>query len=136
MAHVDDIEEIRQLIARICHFTDSGQYQRWVECFANDGVLEFNGRRIVGHQAILATREGLLGITPRRHWISNVVIDVDGDEATAASYLLEVSATSKPSVLMSGVYRDRIRRVDGTWRLSERVFVADGDGPTASPAAD
>lgn len=87
-----------------------------------------SGTRTVGRDALLELGRGIGGMyasAPMRHVVTNVVIDVDGDDATSESYLQILSVGPQPSVMTTGVYHDRLRRVDGCWRFTERVMEPD-----------
>jgi uncharacterized protein (TIGR02246 family) len=127
MSQLDDVDEIRQLIARYCHLVDARRIEEWVDCFTDDAVFEVRGSRHEGRDALLKLGQGLRESGNRsRHWVTNVLVDVDGDHATSESYLMMLSATAEPALLGSGVYRDRVRRVDGRWRFAERIVTFDG----------
>jgi hypothetical protein len=49
----------------------------------------------------------------------------DGDGATGRSYLTVLVAGAQPQVLMTGRYRDTLRREAGGWRFVRRDFQAD-----------
>ena len=79
-----------------------------------------------GRDELRAGFPTLRGSQATRHWIGTVAIDVDGDDATSTAYLLCVTATFPPTFLVSGVYHDSFRRVDGRWLFSERLLTLDG----------
>ena len=63
--------------------------------------------------------------TPRtRHVITNVNIQVDGDGATARSYVTVFQQTDVLPLqpIASGCYLDRFERVDGNWRFADRLI--------------
>jgi hypothetical protein len=63
--------------------------------------------------------------TPRtKHVVTNVVIDVDGDTATARSYATVLQQTDVLPLqpIASGRYVDRFERVDGRWRFADRLI--------------
>jgi hypothetical protein len=63
--------------------------------------------------------------TPRtRHTITNLDIRLDGDAATARSYVtvLQQTPTLPLQPVASGHYIDRFERVDGTWRFADRLI--------------
>jgi uncharacterized protein (TIGR02246 family) len=137
MSTLDDVEEIRQLLARYCHLGDSLHSHAFAECFTDDAVVDNNGVRIVGRDAIRETVEAyrpVYAATPLRHVSTNVLIEVNGDEATSSSYYMLLATGAEPRVLRIGTYRDRLRRVDGGWLFSERVATSDG-GPAIAPPA-
>jgi hypothetical protein len=63
--------------------------------------------------------------TPRtRHVITNLTMEVDGDVASARSYLtvfqeVPVGSGALQPILVGG-YEDEFRRVDGVWRFARR----------------
>jgi uncharacterized protein (TIGR02246 family) len=129
-----DVEEIRQLLARYCHAGDSLDSDAFADCFTDDAVIIANGVRSVGQDAVRASVEAMRPVyaaTPLRHVTVNIVIDIDGDEAQASSYYMLFLTGADPRVLAIGTYRDRLRRVDGRWRLSERVATSDGGSALA-----
>jgi len=67
-----------------------------------------------------------------RHQPSNFVIDGDGDEATMRSYCTVVSGGSRDNpfveparITFQGRYEDRLRRVDGAWKIAHRKIITD-----------
>ncbi|HEX4225523.1 MAG TPA: nuclear transport factor 2 family protein, partial [Pseudonocardiaceae bacterium] len=62
--------------------------------------------------------------TPRtQHVTTNIAIDVDGDQATATSYVTVFQAVTDLLALQpiaSGRYRDTFTRHNGQWRFVER----------------
>jgi NAD(P)-dependent dehydrogenase (short-subunit alcohol dehydrogenase family) len=62
-----------------------------------------------------------------RHWTSPPVIDGDGDIATGQAFLMVLRPGSAPAagVILTGLYRDAYRKVDGRWCFAERIFSAD-----------
>jgi ketosteroid isomerase-like protein len=128
-APAQDCEEIRQLIARYCHHVDSVQSKEIVGLFSSDAVLDIAGTKTVGTEAIEAFFEGLRAVydvKPMLHHVTNVLVDVDGDEATSQSYILVVVPGDPIAIAMTGRYDDRFRRIDGQWRFVERRMTPDG----------
>jgi uncharacterized protein (TIGR02246 family) len=134
MSDLEDVEEIRQLFARYCHAGDSGACDTFAECFTEDALVDANGLLSVGREAIRKTCESYRHVNaaaPMRHITANIVISVSGDDAEANSYFLLLAAGEQPGLLRTGSYRDRLRRGDGRWYLSERIATSDG-GPVIS----
>ena len=71
-------------------------------------------------------------VDQRRHLITNLVIDeLGGDEAVTRCFLTVLSVPkSGGSVELrgTGVYHDRLRRIDGSWLIAERRLVLDALG--------
>jgi hypothetical protein len=126
MGHLEDIDEIRQLLVRIFHAGDAFDKEQWLDCYTDDAVFDSPIIHMEGRDELLEGFPHLRGTSPTRHWIGNILVEVDGEEATSSSYLLCVSATQPPRFLVSGVYHDRFRRVDGRWLFSERILALDG----------
>jgi uncharacterized protein (TIGR02246 family) len=134
MSGLEDAEQIRQLYAKYCHAGDSGDCNAFAQCFTEDAVVDANGHLSTGRAAIRESCEAyrpVYAATPMRHVVTNILIDVDGDEAQADSYFLLLAATEHPGVLRTGTYRDRLRRVDGHWFLSTHIIRSDGGALTA-----
>ncbi|MGH8996315.1 MAG: nuclear transport factor 2 family protein [Acidimicrobiales bacterium] len=63
--------------------------------------------------------------TPRtKHVVTNVAIDVDGEQASAHSYATVFQQTDVLPLqpIASGRYIDRFERVDGSWRFVDRLI--------------
>jgi uncharacterized protein (TIGR02246 family) len=123
-----DCEEIRQLIARYCHHVDSVQAKEVTALFSDDAVVEIGGSETRGAEAIEAFYTGLKAVydvAPMLHHVTNVVVDVDGDEATSQSYILVLGIGNPTTISMTGRYEDRLRRIDGEWRFTERRMTPD-----------
>jgi 3-phenylpropionate/cinnamic acid dioxygenase small subunit len=126
-----DYEEIRQLLARYNFAIDLGDAEGWAACFTEDGVFHctpeggpLTGRH-VGEDALVASspRPVELNRGRARHWNWNLDIDGDGRTATMRCYLAALSATGAddPAALrITGVYRDRLVKLDDGWRFAER----------------
>lgn len=126
MSRADDLDEIRQLLARIFHAGDAFDVDTWLDCYTDDAEFESPHICMSGRDELRAGFPTLRGTTPTRHWIGTIAIDLDGDEASSTAYLLVVSATFPPTPVVSGVYHDRFRRVDGRWLFSARHLALDG----------
>ncbi|GGJ60473.1 nuclear transport factor 2 family protein [Streptomyces brasiliensis] len=77
-----------------------------------------------GIEGIVAAAHLLWAQSPHmHHWMSNILIDIDSDEATATSALdcLVANVESGPTQV-GGVYRDRFERRNGRWGIVERRF--------------
>ena len=115
-----DRDAIRDLLARYTYNGDRGRLDAMTACFADDGVLEYLGKAPQGPAAIKAalssgTRDARL--TFIRHHITNPLIAVDGDGATARSYFT-VHSNFGPD--HSGTYDDRLVRTADGWRFAHR----------------
>ena len=127
-----DYEQIRQLLARYNFAIDLGDPQGWAACFTSDGVFEctgvpqgssFGGRH-VGREALTeyAKTHYARAKGHARHWNWTLEINGDGDNATMRCYLLALTTAARAGEVRggSGIYRDKLRRVDGSWLFAER----------------
>jgi len=78
----------------------------------------------------------------KRHFITNVVIKVDGDTATSRAYWFIMNnrtADRKGYSEAYGHYESELRKVDGQWYFTKRkIFneeMADRTAPLANPAS-
>jgi hypothetical protein len=98
----------------------------WLELWTDNGAFVVDGDRTEGRDALRNLGGGIDLAMGLRHVVTNVVVDVDGDTATSASYLQIAVGGRPPNPVMSGRYADTLRRVDGEWRFVERALTADG----------
>jgi len=115
-------EEIRELVARYAHFADSGRFEELVALFAEDGVLEIDGREPVrGRRALLEFLNGARE-SPRgrfiRHHVSSVRITVSAPGvAEGSSYFLVLTERGPDHW---GRYRDRYALQGDRWVFTTR----------------
>ena len=69
---------------------------------------------------------------PSRHIPTTFVIDGAGDEATMHSYVTVVGTGEQASLVFQGRYEDRLRRVDGEWRIAHRRIITDWIDPAVA----
>jgi hypothetical protein len=67
----------------------------------------------------------------KRHFIGPAMVDIDGDQAMAISYWWVAKTVAPQTVNATGTYRDKLRRIDGQWKIVHRVQTLDSDGRTA-----
>jgi uncharacterized protein (TIGR02246 family) len=120
----DDLAAINQLYAAYCHAIDDRDGKAFSSCFVPDGSLEVGGQATAGHEALTRFAEELApGL---RHVVSNVHIEGDGAEAHGRAHVLVYTQVEgSPSLMVSGRYRDSLRRVGDAWLFDERHFTPD-----------
>ncbi len=128
----DDRVEIRDLISRYNKAIDTGDADGYANTFTPDGefigiVGTFNGRdELRAFAAAYATEEQYAEFASAQHWVTNVVAEGDGDEATVFSHLQMVKPLPDGgSILLVGHYDDIVRKVDGQWLFAQRIVVSD-----------
>lgn len=115
-----DREEIRELIATYAHRVAHGV--PFDDLFTEDGAYINSRSAIRGRKNIEKFfADGRARQTdPALPMIHNYIIRIKGDEATGiCSNELRLTENGK-SIIASGYYEDRYRRVDGHWRFAQR----------------
>lgn len=127
---LDDLVE-RDRVARVlfayADHVDRAQVDPLLALFTTDARFDFGfGRVFEGHEQLGQLFERLALNEATSHHVSNVVVDVEGDEATARSavYAFHRRAGTGDEVHLWGRYTDRLVRVDGAWLFRERVLRA------------
>lgn len=134
-----DRDDIRQLLARYCHTLDFTDLDGFVGCFTPDGYFSpESSKRWEGHAELreFAQACGKHYVGHIRHFIANSLIEGEGDEAYASTYMFSSRDGGTPEgegqspfsrFLSSGLYQDRLVKIDGRWFIAERTFRYDGD---------
>ena len=147
--YANDRSEIEDLQSRYLFALDWQDPELYASTFTEDGVLIWAGGTVKGRAAIVkemqqareVDKRAIAGTAPlrpfrRRHFISNVVLRVDGDRATGRTYWFEFNndmRDRRPYLGAYGHYQDELRRVDGRWLFSRRqIFNEQRDDMVAS----
>lgn len=114
---------------------DSRDEKRMAGSFTDDCVLtmQIAGGDVIGpfegHAAVMKLFIDSLAQQDdqRRHVTTNIVVDDETDDrATAWSYLTLVTVKDGAlKVISSGVYKDEVVRVDGSWKVRRRHIALD-----------
>jgi hypothetical protein len=127
-------DAIRNLLGTYCERMDLGDFDGIGALFAHGQLADEHGNPFaVGAEAVTAmyrTGTKLYGGSPRtKHVVSNTVIDLDDDHASAtarSSYVVFQQTDDLPlQAIIAGRYRDVFECPDGPWRFSERRFTID-----------
>ena len=133
----DDAVAIQQLYARYNHLVDSGRGAEWAATFVEEGTLDTGMGFAVDGTPAARTEFGdnvPVMMPGSRHVASNVWIDGDGATAEGSAYLqlwVADEETGGSKLLVSGLYRDTLRRTDAGWRFVDLVLVPDAGQRTA-----
>lgn len=124
---------INDLFVRYTRAIDAGDVDTLVDCFTQDGSLQSPAvGEYAGHAAIRAFAERFAAFrrngSQLRHVISNLVMQVEGDRASASCYLVVFLTKDGASrMLAPGQYECELRKADGAWRFQKRVVMHDHD---------
>jgi len=123
-----DFRAIEQLMVRYADRIDANDPEGAAACFAEDGIGKYWGE-CRGRKEIAARLGKILDLfSATSHHLSNVSIHLDGDRATAMSYVYafhRMADTGDP-LHYWGRWVDRLVRVDEGWRFAEREVVGIG----------
>lgn len=116
IARLEDLEAIRHLDAQYCRYLDDGNWDDLMALFTEDGA--FDGlSHPVGKDAMKAFFSGLAdgGLSEFWHFITNMEIDLDDDNATVRSFLWQPCVLNGVASIAAGRYTDTLVKVDGRW---------------------
>jgi uncharacterized protein (TIGR02246 family) len=131
----EDKEEIQDLLLDYGRHLDNRDFAAYSHLFAKDGEWVGGFGSVAGPANIQAFMEKNMGTGPNRgknyHLLSNFVITVNGDTATAWSrWAFVVPGERGAAISQAGRYDDMLVREDGRWRFKRRVASND-TGPPA-----
>ena len=139
-----DERDIHDVLTRYCRGVDRCDTELIASCYHPD-ARDDHGAWVAGGQEVahLIVDRIRPGTASAMHFLGNLRIEVEGDEAFAESYLLAFRSQDKdgrPCVRTRALrFIDRFTRRDGEWRISERVVVDDwnriDEALTAMPEA-
>jgi hypothetical protein len=137
---LSDRDQIANLLARYCFFIDDGDVERWRQLFTPGAVMRIGETVFDGRDAFTEALVGWGAFGVGRHVNLNCVIEVgdDGTASTVIDFLFAwKDAAGNPSLTTTpgphfGRYHDRLVRVDGEWKLSERAIAVFGAGEPAA----
>jgi ketosteroid isomerase-like protein len=134
---LEDLEVIRAVLLEYGRTLDAHDFAAYSRLFAADGEWVGGLGSVKGPAAIQAFMEKNIGAGPNTahtyHLLSNFVIDVRGDTATAWSRWAYVTpgADGKPVIAQGGHYDDTFVRENGHWKFKRRVAASDLPRPNA-----
>jgi SnoaL-like domain len=134
-----DVSALARLLDRQAIVDCIHRYARGVDR-ADDELLRsaYHPDAVEDHGGYIGELDGLMSFLAWAHrpfpgyqrYVSNIRVELDGDEAHAETYWLCVLRRDEPAKLMlnGGRYVDRLERRDGDWRIAERVVVIEWQG--------
>lgn len=125
---IEDRLAIIELLNRHEMALDLGDAEAYADGFAPGGRIDAASHRAEGRQALRAMISGMhaSGFLPsKRQYLGPIKVDVDGDEAHAISSWWIADIRGGPAVWATGTYTDRLKRIDGEWKIVHRVHKPD-----------
>ena len=151
---VEDHLQILNVLGKYCFALDERHQERLAACFHPEAQISFCGNILSPIEFAAGTSELLRGIVGV-HMVGNTVVDIDGDRATAMSYVYAVHKVpttvgadmaavifgrikSPTDSIILGRYDDKLAKRGGSWKIASRTitFIWQQHVPTMPPATD
>jgi ketosteroid isomerase-like protein len=121
-------DAIRELMATYAMALDACRFADVAACFAPDGEWTTDYGAARGPAEIEAFIKGIVPVKgegpQRKHYITNSIITVDGDHASALSdYLVVRESESGLMPVMGGTYKDKFVKTSAGWRFARKELV-------------
>ena len=132
----DEKDAIRELMAHYCQALDACRFGDVAALFVADGEWTTTYGTAHGREAIEAL---LTSVVPKRgegpqrkHYITNIIVTLDGARARAVSdYLIVRESEHGLMAVMGGTYKDQFAKLDGSWHFTRKELVHDIVGDMA-----
>ena len=129
LARVEDHIAIERLLMEYGRTLDKHDFAAFSQLFAANGEWTGNVGTFKGPAGIQAAMEKYFkpaaGAAPFYHVLTNAIIDIDGDRATASSKWTFIQfVAGKPQIGAVGYYDDTLIREKGRWRFLHRLAPA------------
>lgn len=139
---------IRDLLCEYTHLIDQGRLRDVAALFAHsdygqcgaDGVattlISSDADAVFVACSSFIRMYGDPPVPRTKHLLTNTRVSVDGNEASALSYITVIQGTEDFALqpILSGRYFDRFTCVDGSWRFASRLFCMDSMGDMSAHA--
>ncbi|MDZ7784386.1 MAG: nuclear transport factor 2 family protein [Halioglobus sp.] len=134
---MDDSRYIENLIYTYAERIDAGDLEGVADLFRDGAIVApAHDARMQGYEEVLALYQMSCRIHPdtgtpkTRHLTTNVIVEVDGDSATARSTYTVIQATDTLPLqpIITGRYHDSFRKGDSGWYFDERAMFVDFSG--------
>jgi triphosphoribosyl-dephospho-CoA synthetase len=152
--YAEDRALVENLYARYVFAADWQDADTYAAIFTEDGILDWAGGVIEGREGIRSevhnmrsnfaeqeARDAPLRPARLRHFITSIVLDVQGSEANARAFWVEFDNRNPERRAYSGAYghsEDRLRKVDGEWLFTFRKIyneqMPERSAPMQNPA--
>ena len=114
-----DRQAVVAVIDRYATSLDAKDYARFRTCFSDDAVVHYG--EALGPDEAAAYAEGVLsGYDHTQHLLGNYDITLDGDRASARTYVQASHVSAEGTIwVLGGTYIDRFERREGEWKIVE-----------------
>lgn len=124
MTRLEDIEAIKQLVARYCEICDYEDYNTdaLLDLFTEDATWDASFAKVKGHEAIRELfSEFPKAIIRVQHIVANPQIEVDGDRAKGSWYLISAGekidgTMTKWPEIFARYHQDYVKQ-NGEWKI-------------------
>ncbi len=131
---IDDRMAIEQLLMEYGRAVDNRDFASFAALFTDDGEWKGAQGSYHGPKQIQESMEKMFTAAaadiPKGknfHLLTNVIIDLHGDHATASSkFIFYKTNGAKPEAEVAGRYEDRLVRIGGSWRFQQRLALPPG----------
>ena len=126
-----DTEKIASLIYSYAERIDAGDLPGVADLFADATYRSQAGTEYRGAAAVLEILRRMVILydgSPRtKHVTTNVMVEVDGESATARSYYTVMQQTDVLPLqpIICGRYHDAFAKTGGAWRFTDRLIFSD-----------
>ena len=127
MSVEDDKRQLHELAQRYARACDTHDAEEFAAIFTEDGEIVSPGHTMTGRDQIVAVVPSALKSMYLRtmHMVHNDLVWVDGDTARGETYcvahhLTKESDTVASDYIMSIIYDNQYRKLDGRWYFSHR----------------
>jgi hypothetical protein len=143
MQAVADRLDIQDLMSRYSTAVDAKRWDLLEQVFVPGSIIDFRGNggpELPYPEVVDYLRESLAGFAGCQHYVTNHMIELDGDRARCRIYVFTylASIVDGDEVLFAdgGWYDDDLVRTPGGWRIEKRVsglVWIDGPWPVGIP---
>jgi hypothetical protein len=143
LQRIEDHMAIERLLMEYGRALDKRDFDAYSQLFAKNGSWSGSIGTFTGPAQIKAAMlkafagSGMTNIGSNFHVLSNAMIDIQGDTATAESKWTFIRMVDeKPVIALSGSYADKLVRENGRWKFLSRVASTPPSGappPSAAP---
>lgn len=130
LQRLEDEAAITRIINAYAELLTARDFDGYAALFAREGVWENRGTVKKGAAEIKAMLVDMFGQpqpgfvnTQNYMLVSNILVNVDGDRATATSRQTSISRgeDGSPVVVLGGRYEDEFVRENGQWKIQHRI---------------